>query len=280
MGRAFGNILYNALKLPDPKFAAGSLSFVSVGDGSVNNSHFLSAVNIVDYAVHHGVKVPLLIGISNNKLCISLKDRNNWLFAFISKLLSFRKFKCDGSDLFDVYQQFKMSMDYVRKTQKPALIVMDEVKRQFGHAATDRQSAYLSAEEIANFADNDLLLRLCAQMMKVGVFQDGRECLHRLLLIANLVKREFETVYDEPTLSSTPSNRERVKRRNSAPLVDYECLADSVDIKLKLNKIMTDNGIRGRNVMRKCMIYAIEEILNLYPQSVYIGEVLFSAVFE
>ena len=38
VGRAMGNVLCRALKVGDKaKFPAGSLSFVSVGDGSVNN---------------------------------------------------------------------------------------------------------------------------------------------------------------------------------------------------------------------------------------------------
>ncbi len=47
-----------------------------------------------------------------------------------------------------IHHRVKYASQYVRKTQKPAIIVIDEVKRQFGHAATDRQNAYLSDEEI------------------------------------------------------------------------------------------------------------------------------------
>lgn len=39
-------------------------------------------------------------------------------------------------------------MTYARKQQKPVTIVYKNVPRRFGHAATDRQSAYLSPEEI------------------------------------------------------------------------------------------------------------------------------------
>ena len=274
VGRAFGNILYNTLKLPNPKFKTGSISFVSVGDGSINNSHFLSAINIVDYAIHNNVKVPLLIAITNNKLCISLRDKNNWLFTYLNKLLNFKKYKCNGNNIFDVYQQFKLSIDYVRKTQKPAIIVIDEIIRQFGHAATDRQSAYLTQNEIESAANNPLLLNLCKQFIKLGIFEDKYQCLYRILFLSNLVKKEFENVYNEPKLESTEENRVIVKNRNSAPLIPYKIKINNNEIKNKLNKIMNDNGIGfGKKcVMRKCMIYIIEEILNIYPNCVYIGE--------
>lgn len=39
------------------KFAPGSVSLVTVGDGSINNAHFLSAINIAQYAKHTKMKV-------------------------------------------------------------------------------------------------------------------------------------------------------------------------------------------------------------------------------
>lgn len=39
------------------KFPKDSISYVSFGDGSVNNSHFLSALNLAKYSQHRGIKV-------------------------------------------------------------------------------------------------------------------------------------------------------------------------------------------------------------------------------
>ena len=41
----------------DIKFPKDSISYVSFGDGSVNNSHFLSALNLAKYSQHRGIKV-------------------------------------------------------------------------------------------------------------------------------------------------------------------------------------------------------------------------------
>lgn len=144
-------------------------------------SHFLSAVNTADYAIHHGLKLPLLMAVSNNKLCISLKDRKQWLFGALSKMRSFRKFRCDGNNAIDVLHQIRASTEYVRSTQRPAVLVMDAVQRQFGHAATDRQSAYLTAEQIEAAANNDVLQRLCRQMIALRVFNDRDDALERVV---------------------------------------------------------------------------------------------------
>lgn len=56
VGRALAMPLVNRLKL-ESKFANNSVSFVTVGDGSINNAHFLSAINLAQYAKHVKRKV-------------------------------------------------------------------------------------------------------------------------------------------------------------------------------------------------------------------------------
>lgn len=54
-------------------FPRDAVSVVTVGDGSVNNGHFLSAVNLAEYTAHRGRKCPVLFGITDNDRCISLR---------------------------------------------------------------------------------------------------------------------------------------------------------------------------------------------------------------
>jgi TPP-dependent pyruvate/acetoin dehydrogenase alpha subunit len=60
------------------KFPKDALSYVSVGDGSVNNAHFLTAINLAEYARFRKFKCPTLFAITDNNLCISLKG-SGWL---------------------------------------------------------------------------------------------------------------------------------------------------------------------------------------------------------
>jgi 2-oxoisovalerate dehydrogenase E1 component len=58
VGRALGLSLVNLLKTINIEHPAKqAISYVSVGDGSVNNAHFLSAMNLSKYASHRGMKV-------------------------------------------------------------------------------------------------------------------------------------------------------------------------------------------------------------------------------
>lgn len=56
VGRALAIPLMKRMRL-ESKFASDSLSFVTVGDGSINNAHFLSAINMAEYAQHTKRKV-------------------------------------------------------------------------------------------------------------------------------------------------------------------------------------------------------------------------------
>ena len=61
--------------LPSSRWPADAISFVSCGDGSINNSEWLSAVNAAEYIQHRRRACPILFAISDNGLCISLKER-------------------------------------------------------------------------------------------------------------------------------------------------------------------------------------------------------------
>jgi TPP-dependent pyruvate/acetoin dehydrogenase alpha subunit len=78
VGRALAIPLSNALRnateqksgsgsLPSSipiKFPKDSISIVSVGEGSTNNAHFLSALNLAEYSAYHKRKVNLLTPVS------------------------------------------------------------------------------------------------------------------------------------------------------------------------------------------------------------------------
>lgn len=53
VGRAIAGGLANFLGVETP-FPKDFVSYVSVGDGSVNNAHFLTAVNLADYTAFRG----------------------------------------------------------------------------------------------------------------------------------------------------------------------------------------------------------------------------------
>ena len=146
VGRALAGALARKLKVPT-LLPPASISYVSLGDGSVNNAHFLSALNLADMAQHKGFKCPVLFGISDNNLCISLRGED-WLPRFLERRSAFPTFVADGMDFLDTFDKTRQAVAYTREKQRPAVLAFTGVPRRFGHAATDRQFACVSLNSI------------------------------------------------------------------------------------------------------------------------------------
>ena len=73
VGRAIGSQVA-AMNNVDSAFPKDSVSYVSVGDGSINNAHFLSAVNLAEYARHRGMPCPVIFGIAHYLLEKAMKN--------------------------------------------------------------------------------------------------------------------------------------------------------------------------------------------------------------
>lgn len=157
VGRALAIPVVKRMGIPS-KFSSDSISFVTVGDGSVNNAHFLAAINTAEYAQHSGRKCPVVFGISDNGICISLKGNNSYVDKFVEKSY-IKHFVVDTTDIADIFTKSSEAFEYSRKGGKPAIILYKNIKRRFGHAATDRQIAYMSAGEIEELANYNNLAR-------------------------------------------------------------------------------------------------------------------------
>lgn len=158
VGRALGSNWAHQLGVAS-KFEHDFVSYVSMGDGSINNAHALSAINLAKYAQHRGLKCPLVFAISNNELCISLRDEG-WLSQGCLPQLGLRTFEADGSNLASVWRESEKAIHHARTLAEPVFLLFNNLPRRFGHAATDRQSAYMSEAEISHQAARNPLAGL------------------------------------------------------------------------------------------------------------------------
>lgn len=83
-------------------------------------------------------------------MCISLKGQQ-WVDSFVSNL-SMKTFVVDATDVGDVVLKTEAALTYARQLSRPAAILYKNLRRRFGHAATDRQLAYLSPDEVEEAA--------------------------------------------------------------------------------------------------------------------------------
>ena len=122
VGRALAIPLAAKLLGNKSNFAPSAISYVSVGDGSVNNAHFLSSINFAKYCEFRGIKCPIVFVVTDNNRCISLKGYN-WVNEFIKGFSAINSASsnggnsdnlqvADGNDIEDIYRKSKTVIDF------------------------------------------------------------------------------------------------------------------------------------------------------------------------
>ena len=229
----------------------------------------------------------MVFGISNNNICISLKNYD-WLPQFLKKHESGRNgltvFQCNGNDMFDIYKTTQEAFSYSRKHGRPSVLVFNELVRRFGHAATDRQDAYYTAQEIQTRAEYNSLLLACHEAVAVGAIS-YQELHQDFVKLQQKVEECFNISVNEPKITSNES----LVQSNSAPLVplpagfsegaDRISLTNARDlmiapIKVKAKALEGGSSKKKKEAleaMRKHMTRCCDELLEHHPDCVYIG---------
>jgi TPP-dependent pyruvate/acetoin dehydrogenase alpha subunit/pyruvate/2-oxoglutarate/acetoin dehydrogenase E1 component len=258
VGRALGYSLRDELVSPIDNRRA--VSFVTIGDGSLHNHHFLSSLTLARHAKHRHIKCPVIFGISDNGISISYKTRQyvETVFPSSGKDPLMPVFRANGQDVLSVYDVTKQAVDFSRKHQSPCVVLYQNLVRRFGHAATDRQNAYFNSDVIQSMADTCVLEAMMRQATEVlnyttySEIRDRFEELHRNTEIA------FQSAIQEPKVSLKD-----MMDRVYAPLAPLPPSKNVTKQHAKVEK---------PQVMRKHITRAIEEALEGDPTVVYLGE--------
>jgi pyruvate/2-oxoglutarate/acetoin dehydrogenase E1 component/TPP-dependent pyruvate/acetoin dehydrogenase alpha subunit len=241
------------------------ISFVTVGDGSVHNHHFLSALTLARHARHKKIKCPLVMGISDNGLSISYQTRD-YVDTLFDHDPILPLFKANGNDMMDIYSQTIQATMYARDHSAPCILHYKDLVRRFGHAATDRQHAYLSAETIQAMADTDVLSVAIVQAVEQYNAITYAELEDRLEEILTWTEEAFCTAVAEPKVTL-----EDMIDQVAAPLVPIPRQPPSTNVTHQ-TRITSLNPKEKPQVMRKHMTSVVEEVLTNNPKVVYLGE--------
>mmetsp|Transcript_1141 Transcript_1141/g.2241 ORF Transcript_1141/g.2241 Transcript_1141/m.2241 type:complete len:816 (-) Transcript_1141:200-2647(-) len=290
VGRALGFSIADTILKSDTSGGSAAtkpLSFVTIGDGSVHNAHFLSAFNLARHARFRKKKCPVVFGVSDNGLSISYPTDGyaDYLFSKSSpqplgaqfdpesRAIADRDgvpiFKANGCDMFDVYDKTLQATSYSRKYSAPSLILYQELTRRFGHAATDRQHAYLNADVVDRMAESDVVasgIVQAAEQWNAITYSEARD---RFEEIGEMVKDSFDIAAEEPKITSRDEMLERVSQPMvSVPQLQSEKLVSNGGLQPKLSEGKREK----REVMRKHMTRVVAEVMDKDRKVVYIGE--------
>jgi pyruvate/2-oxoglutarate/acetoin dehydrogenase E1 component/TPP-dependent pyruvate/acetoin dehydrogenase alpha subunit len=258
VGRALGYALCN-----NPLKSSRPLSMVTVGDGSVHNHHFWSAFHLARHSRHRKIRCPVIFGVSDNGLSISYKT-NGYVDTLWQNDPLVPFFKVNGNDFMHVYSQTMEAAKYSRTFSAPCVILYSGLVRRFGHAATDRQFAYLDAKAIDQMNASSVIESMIAQAVEVHSATSYSEIRDRLIEVTECTEHSFAMASAEPKVS-----REEMIERVSAPMA-----MDRVAITSKQCLLSSSSAevVQKPDVMRKHMNRVIAESMAKDESVVYLGE--------
>jgi 2-oxoisovalerate dehydrogenase E1 component len=197
------------------------------------------------------------------------------LDSFIANI-GIQTFRAGGGDVDDVYIASQKAIDYSRSMSRPALLLIKDLPRRFGHAATDRQLAYMSADQILAEADRNPLAAACTAAIERNLFSQD-ELMDKFQRIQSAVEDAFQVAVNEPKITDV----EALVASNSQPLT-YSVSSwinknESSGLK---HSSVAPSSVPGNSskpatvpdAMRKHMNRVYDEILKNQPDTIYIGE--------
>jgi 2-oxoisovalerate dehydrogenase E1 component len=205
----------------------------SFGDASVNHASALAAFNTARYAVRIGLPMPILFLCEDNGTGISVPTPEGWIADTFGNQPHLRYVRASG-ELDDIWAAAAGAIHHVRTARQPAFLHLRTV-RLWGHAGSDAEHAYRSADEIAAIEAQDPLLRNARFLVEHGAATS-----HELrALVADTRERVMaaaEEATRRPKLETTaqviaplaPDHPSRVAERAARPVLSPDERQDAL----------------------------------------------------
>jgi 2-oxoisovalerate dehydrogenase E1 component len=230
MGLAFS--LARARRLGvDNDLPADAIVLCSFGDASANHATALSAINTARYAVRIGLPMPILFICEDNGTGISVPTPDRWIAETFGAQPHLRYHMADG-ELDEVWDSTAEAVHHVRSARQPAFLHLPTV-RLWGHAGSDAEHAYRSADEIGQTEASDPILRSARLLVESGA-ASPEELRSILAMTRARVTAAAEEATRRPRLETTqevvaplaPNHPARVAERATRPILPADQRSD------------------------------------------------------
>ena len=211
---AIGQAQRIGVKLPIPE---DSIVVCSFGDASANHSTAVGAINAAQWTAFQRLPCPILLVCEDNAIGISVKTPAGWIEANYSDRAGLEYLAADGTDVVATYAKTLEAVEYCRAHRHPVFLHLKLV-RLLGHAGTDAETEYKSAEELETTEARDPLLVSAHVALQSGVYsssellaayETARKRVHEAALKA--VKRPKLTTAEQVMAPLAPYHPDKVK---------------------------------------------------------------------
>jgi 2-oxoisovalerate dehydrogenase E1 component len=201
VGCAEAGMLYSKIEgIPDREqlYFDDEVVYVSIGEGTTSEGEFWESLNTACTR-----RLPVVYLIEDNGYAISVPVEVQTPGGDISRLVEsfpgLKVVRADGTDVLASYRACREAVEYARMRQGPALIHA-KVVRPYSHSLSDDERLYKTADERAEEARRDPIVRFADFLKSEGVADDAA-----LGAIAKDVEKEINESAERAVRSPKPA---------------------------------------------------------------------------
>lgn len=144
-----------------------SIVVCSFGDASLNHSTAQGAINAAGWAAFQRIPVPVLFVCEDNGIGVSVRTPAGWVEARMRGMPGLTYIAGDGRDLSAAYDATRLAVATCRTTRMPVVLHL-RCERIWGHAGSDADGEYRSADELARAEAFDPVLLTAQSLLDAG----------------------------------------------------------------------------------------------------------------
>ena len=165
-GFAYALARMGRLGLPS-SVSRDAVVYCSFGDASVNHATAQSGLNAAAAAALHNQPCPVLFVCEDNGIGISVRTPSDFVQRAYAQRAGLEYFHADGRNLAQTYDTAAAAIEFCRDKRRPVFFHLKTV-RLMGHAGTDVEATYQSAEEIEAREQLDPMLCFADLLLSTG----------------------------------------------------------------------------------------------------------------
>jgi 2-oxoisovalerate dehydrogenase E1 component len=233
----------------------------SFGDASVNHSTAQGAFNSAAWAAFQRLPVPILFVCEDNGLGVSVRTPPEWIQRRMSSMPSISYRFVDSTDLAAVWDVSQEAVATCREKRAPVFLHLG-CERLWGHAGSDVDTEYRSADEIAASEAHDPVALTAEALLDAGILTPTRlsEWIDRL---EARVRESSALAVKRPKLTT----REQVMR----PIAPSRPEAVATEARRSGYAPLPDDAARGRPLGHSIRL-GLLDLMRKYPEMLVFGE--------
>ncbi len=150
-----------------PAIPGDSIVYCSFGDASANHATAQAGFTAAAASALHRQPCPVLFACEDNGIGISTRTPHDYIERCFRRREGLTYFAADGRDLAGAYTQAQAAIEHCRRTRRPVFFHLRTV-RLLGHAGSDVETVYRTAEELEQAEAQDPLLAFADLLLATG----------------------------------------------------------------------------------------------------------------